>query len=450
MSLLYPPRHPPRPNRVRRSRLLRRLSAAAGVLVLLSSIGILVLHAWRASVDQQLDANWRRSLGGASVLERYPGVEDNVTVRDLEALGAAIGIDMAPYETPGRVHPAPEAAKRLKAITEQLKAFYTAGRYAEDDARAPLPPKLAAFLESARPGLDSIRARLAKGPPPVWKRDLEAGWRTKIPNYVGVLMLQRLLLLDAYTQLGAGREARAGEILETSWQLNQSIAANNPVLIPQLIALAVVRLQQPVLRSFPKAPAGWSARLLRLDLQSRILLAFQCENFGAYRTATVDRPVPDFSWGPTAQAVLRWMIWDSARRISAMLGKLQDQEVRSFDPDAFYEEQKASIPRLHVVARAILPNYWNSWPRCAHGELEAELTARILEERERLAAGGSPRSTNRRPSRVNGLSWIYEDIPGGTTLHLDGDLRSHEEKPVPLRFTVHRAPRQEAPTGRSR
>jgi hypothetical protein len=87
-------------------------------------IGILVLMGWKASVDRRLDAGWRRSLGGASFLERYPATPDNATVRDLETLSAAIGIDMAPVETPGSVHPAPEAAKRF----EPLKAFYAANR----------------------------------------------------------------------------------------------------------------------------------------------------------------------------------------------------------------------------------------------------------------------------------------------------------------------------------
>lgn len=69
--------------------------------------------------------------------------------------------------------------------------------------------ELAAFLDSARPTLDSVRTRLAQGPP-VWKRDLSAGFESKITNYLGVLMLQKLLLLDAREQLRAGRAAPSG------------------------------------------------------------------------------------------------------------------------------------------------------------------------------------------------------------------------------------------------
>lgn len=110
---------------------------------------------------------------------------------------------------------------------------------------------------------------------------------------------------------------------------------------------------------------------------------------------------------------------------------------RSLGGASFLErEEKAKIPRWQIVARLAFPAYWETWPRSARAELEAELTALILEERERLAAGGPPRPFHQRPSRVKGLSWIYEDLPGATTLRLDGDLVYQDEKPVPLRFTV--------------
>ena len=345
---------------------------------------------------------------------------------------------MATAEKPGSVHPAPEAAKRFEAMKPPLKAFFATNRFSTGDPLAPPSPELAAFLESVRPGLDAIRSRLAKEPPPVWARDLGDGFESKIPHYLGVLMLQKLLLLDAGQQLRAGHERQAGEILEASWRLNQAVADNNPSLTTQLVAQAVTRLQQPILRNFPRAPAGWPARLLRLDLQSRALRGLQYETFSAHRSATFDRPIPDVELGPKSQAILRWAVWDHARRFSAMVEDLPQRDVRGFDPDAFDRECQASIPRWQYVARLLLPGFWDVWPRGAHADLEAELTALILEERERLAAGGPPRSTNRRPSRVKGLSWIYEDITGGTALRLDGDLRYQEAKPVPLRFTVRR------------
>jgi len=417
---------------------LRRLVLAASLLVALCFLASFALTVWKASVDRQLDATWRRSLGGASFLERYPATQDNATVLDLETLGAAMGIDMAPAETPGRVHPTPEAAKRFEEIRKSLTDFFNASKISTGEPLAPLPPELAAFLESIRPTLNAIRVRLAQGPAPVWARNLKAGFDSRIPNVLGILTLQKLLLLDAREQLRAGREAQALEILETSWRLNQALVDNNPILVIQLIAQGVIRVQQPILRSFSRAPAAWPERLRDLDQQSRILRAMRAEAFSAHLTSTFDRPIKEATLGSKPQAFARWMIWDYARRFSAILDELPQYDVRSFNPKAFDREQQAKIPRWQVLARTLLPNFWDAWPRSAHVELEAELTALVLAERERLAAGGPPRMTDRRPSRVKGLSWIYEDSPEGTTIHIDGELRSKEEKPVPLRFTVRR------------
>ncbi len=62
----------------------------------------------------------------------------------------------------------------------------------------------------------------------------------------------------------------------------------------------------------------------------------------------------------------------------------------------------------------------------------------VFAERERLAAGLPRPAVGRRPSRIKGLSWIYEETPEALTLHLDGELKNPEKKPVPLRFTLRK------------
>ena len=414
---------------------LRWLPVTACLLVLAGLIGAFSLFAWRSAVDRRLDAGWRRSQGGGSFLERYPATGDNATVRDLETLAAAIGIGMGSPDTPGRGEPAAADAARFEAVKAPLKDFFSNQRIATEGALAPPPRELAAFLAAARPGLDSVRSRLAAGPVPVWKRDLESGLATRIPNYLGLLMLQKLLLLDASERLRAGDEAQAQEVLEASWRLNQAMSDNSPSLIAQIMGQAVIRLQQPILRRFSRAPAGWRERLLHLDLQARTLRSFQCEAFAAHRSASRDRPIAGLPGGPAAQFLARWTLWDYSRRFSAMIERLRRRDVRSFDPAAFHREQLASIPRWQAAARLLLPDFWDRWPRSAHVELEAELTALVLEERERLAAGGVPRAAGR-SSRVAGLSWIYQDLPGATTVRLDGDLHYRDPGLAPLRFTV--------------
>jgi hypothetical protein len=86
----------------------RWLLIVLGSFALLGLAGGIALPVWKAAVDRRLDATWRKALGGSSFLERYPATTDNSTVRDLDGLGAAIGIDMTPPGTPGRIHPKAE------------------------------------------------------------------------------------------------------------------------------------------------------------------------------------------------------------------------------------------------------------------------------------------------------------------------------------------------------
>ncbi|HEX4964511.1 MAG TPA: hypothetical protein VF173_27090 [Thermoanaerobaculia bacterium] len=434
MTLPYPP---PRKARGRR-RIFRWFLIVLGVFALLGLAVAIGWPVWKGAVDRRLDATWRKSLGGPSFLERYPATGYNSTVRDLDGLSAAIGIDMTSPETPGRTQPTAQAAARFAAVKKPLGELLDASKCPTDGSLAPPAPALAAFLEAARPGLNAIRARLAQGPPPVWERDLSPGFETKIPNYLGVMMLQKLLLLDAHEQLRSGREAQAREILETSWQLNQALADSHPCLVTQLVAQGVLRWQQPILRSFAVPPAGWRARLEGLDLQSRIFTGLQFEAFSAHRSAVLGRPLGGEDSGAFPKPLLSWMVWDYSRRFVASIEEMRRQDVRSFDPDEFVREWMRSVPRWQFAARLLLPNFMDAWPRSVHKELEAELTTLVFAERERLAAGRPRPAIDRRPSRVKGLSWIYEETPETLTLHCDGELKSPETKAVPLRFTLRK------------
>ena len=244
--------------------IVRRISIGCGLLAAAVAATLLAFPSWKASVNRNLDATWRRELGGLSFLERYPKTADNAAVLELEALGAAIGIDMAPPETQGRSRPAPEAAQRFAAIKTPLEKLLAPSAQPEDGAIAAPPAALADYLGFARPTLLRVVEVLRRDPPPVWQRDLGLGFDAPVANLLGILQLQRLLLLEARERLRNGDSGGALAVLEASWRYNEALRENRPTLIGQLIALAILKLQQPVLRSLPApsaATAGWRARL---------------------------------------------------------------------------------------------------------------------------------------------------------------------------------------------
>ncbi|HXU29864.1 MAG TPA: hypothetical protein VN851_04730 [Thermoanaerobaculia bacterium] len=399
--------------------------------------GALWFLRWRgARADEAIEASWRRTLGGRTFLERYPATEDNRTTLGLEALGCGLGIDMAPIETPGRCHPSPEAASRFKAIQPALKKLLDPTTIAEDGALAAPPVALANYLAASRPTLDRATALLLTSPAPVWKLNLAAGFHLKIPNFLGVSNLERLLVAQAREQARAGRIDAAFEGLEAAWKYNQAIL-DQPTLIGQLIGQTILKMQLAALRGMPRAPAGWPARLTDLDLRHRMFMALQADVFIAFHTSTFDRPPPGAGVRPWWLA--RWALRDYTRRVQPILDELPRREVRSFNPDDFEREMRDRMPRWQFIARQLVPNFWDAWPRTAHLELASELTALALLERERLATGGPPRTFHQRPSRVEGLRWIYEDLPLGTRIRIDGRFLYPGPRPLPLTFLVRTA-----------
>jgi hypothetical protein len=429
----------------------RRIGVGCAGLLAALGISFLVLLYWRARVDRQLDAAWRQRLGGESFLERYPATEDNGTVLALGRLGAEIGIDFAPSGAAGPiVRPAAEAAARYASVSEALRRFNHSLLQAEEAPAAAPSPELVAFAASVRPGVDRIVQLLLREPKPDWRRDLALGVEQPIPNWLGPLGLNRLLVLEARLRLEEGKRDEADSILEAGWRLTEAVRANSPLLISQLIGQAMLRSELALLREGGGAPRSaswaslWRPRLAGLDLGRKTLIALQAECFGSYQAARREWPLGRETRSPVPRWVVRWALWDYSRRCHRAFADLETRDVRTFDADAFFEELKEKyIPRWHTVGRLLLPNFLDAWPKAVRRELEAELTALVLEEGDRLARGGPGRGGDRRPSRVRGLSWVYAETPEAVTIGLDGDLRQKDSTQVIRRYSLRKAPSPE-------
>jgi hypothetical protein len=390
---------------------------------------------WRgARAEAALDTSWRRALGGQTFLERYPATEDNETTLALEALGCGLGIEMAPDEGSGRCRPNPEAARCFQAIEPALKKLFDPTAVAEDGSLAAPPDGLATYLETARPTLDRATALLLSAPPPAWKLDLGQGLDLKIPNDLGILNLERLIAAEARERARAGRVDAAFETLEAAWIYDQALL-EMPNELAQRGGQAALKAQLVVLRALPRAPAVWRARLTGLDLRGKLLVALQADAFAFHRSSTFDRPPYDTPNLPGWRLV-RLGFRDHARRYQAMIEELPRRDIRSFDPDEFGDEMRSRLPRWQFVSKIALANEWDGWPRSAHLELAAELTALGLLERERLATGAPPRTYTKRSSRVEGLHWVYETLPEGTRIRIDGRFRYPGPRPLPLIFLI--------------
>lgn len=424
---------------------LVRLLIIVGALLAAIGILALVFYARSARHQAEVERSWVALLGGKSFLERYPATATNVTALRLEALAERLGVDLAQPSVGDRLQG--EEAARFKEIGDSLKEHSRRIAHHEGGPLPALPPELAAFLAAARAPLAETVTLLLASEAPAWERDLTRGAQAPLPNLLGILHLQRLLLVRAAEQARAGDEEAALHTLDASWRLNEAVF-EGPSLIEQLIAQGALDGQLPLLGGLCSPPRIWAERLAGLELRPRALVALYAEGFWIEQTASLPQPLaPQFPQKPGEEEpevpsfllpLVRWGMRDHVWRWNAMLEKLPRQDVRTLNSQAFFQAEFARVPRWQIVSRLLMPNFLDVWTRTVRRELAVERTALVLEERARIGAR-RPAASERRPSLVSGLDWLIERTTEGATIRLDGDLADPGKDPTPLRYALSSA-----------
>lgn len=312
------------------------------------------------------------------------------------------------------------------------------------------PPELADLLEKTRPALKDIGHVLATEEAPVWEIDLEKTLEAPALT-LGHFELLRLLALTATEAVRTGRTEEALRVLEASWRLDGAVL-ERPDILSQMIGQAGLKSMAPVLRCLCSVPPIWQQRLAEIDLRTGILQALRLEGWLALHAATSDYvwktwQKDDESWWLKlppryARPIMRLVMLDHAEMMEDSVVEIEQRDLRTFDPKAFFEKHYATVPRWNIVARITVPDLYDAWVKAGRLELSLELTSRTLEVRRLLAEGTEAEKESvagRFPSRVAGLSWIYHAEPASITISLDGDLAHQVQKAVPLEVVISRS-----------
>jgi len=408
----------------RTSAIGRRERSILTALLIVLVLG-LILFAVAARIathrSEVVRSRWERSFGSReAILERYPAREPNDAARTLERLAAAIGIDLAPRAIEGRERPSGESVAGHRRIKASL------GRYLGDQVQhaqrqidSP-PAEVSGFLNQHAAAIAAIRRQLIKNDPPVWERATEIPHAAPIPNLLGHLDLQRLLLADALACGERGDDRCELDDLDASWQLNRALR-DDPILITQLIAISVTRLQIGTLRQLGQVPANWEKRLAEHDFRQSFLssLRFEAWAWTQVDHAAMVQPALGqrivYSLGrPYVRYCLADASEDYRQRLDnlARLKTLCDVDLAALDADLH-----VPVPRWNLLGDLVVPNLSDTVDRLRRLELDIELTVRILEiEAGRRANSGVW------PGVVPGIErstacpddrWIYEVGPGG-------------------------------------
>jgi hypothetical protein len=199
--------------------------------VTLAAGAVLLVSLARGPNEQDLEKRWERAAGFA-VLETYPPRDANVAALRLESLAAELGIEMG---AANRQHVDPARKRRWEQLAPRSKEFLASLRTPTPALSAP-PAELATFIDEAEPTLRQVEATL-RSELPRWDLHLERGFHNELPNLLGHMHLQRLLLVAAGQAARAGRRDEAIGRLEAADRLRSSLA-DDPTTVQQLIALA--------------------------------------------------------------------------------------------------------------------------------------------------------------------------------------------------------------------
>ncbi len=353
---------------------------------------------------------------------QFPKTAANGAALELESLAAPLGIDLAPKDAPKRTRPTDELVAAYVGPGD-----YVDGQLRGADERIGAPPEaLVRFLAEHPGALDEIRSLLLRSEPR-WEMDVTVGLRGPMPNVLGHMRLQRLLMARALLEARDGLADDAVGTLEASWRLNEELASH-PELISHLIVLAVARLQAGVLRKVDSPAWGWSDRMRDRKLFAGYTAALENECW--WSPDLRDLTGESGAFGRTLRRV------GDAYRRRDLCEWTPGSLTRAWDDSYRAEFEEGEI-------EFVAPNLQDSFFRWRRYLLDAELTALILDARGERAASRRHLWPEKLSSLGTGVcpgrKWFYRAGKNGiATFGLEGDPMEPGSAPLrlPLTFTA--------------
>jgi hypothetical protein len=363
------------------SRIFWTTIAVIGALAIVLFLLVAMLS---SSKSRRVQAGWEETIGSPEqVMERFPSRGPNAAALELETLTVEIGIDIATRGSEGRFHPSLEASRRYKRVNTSV------GRYLEQQLQQPrrvaLPPpeELLDFLDKERGKLTAIRDHLLGSEIPRWEMSLEEQYTTSLPNLLGHINLQKLMIADAMFWNWRGESSEAIDTIEACWKLNGAIR-EDPYLITQLVAISNARLHAGALRQIEEPPAEWRLRLFEHNYRDSFFDAALLESwgwtrmpdprllddqpgFGTRMAWSLARPYVKYCWADVS---------DDYRR------RLLELNRREAFCDYYGVGREGAldlpVPFWNVMGDIVKGSMAGALDRLARLELELELTGRVL------------------------------------------------------------------------
>lgn len=391
-------------------RALRFLVVGAALCGLLACVWLFGGGAYGARREREAAQLLEKTFGPrAALVAKYAAAETNAEAREAERLARAVGYDLSPKARGSRRGSGAGFSKKERAA---ILDYIAAQLVRPDEAVSAPPPEAAATLEAHRAALTAFEGFLASAPPPRWGCDPAAPvGENSVPNLLGHIQTQRLLVADALAAAARGDSAVAVRALEASWKLNEALFVR-PETLSQLVAVAVARSQAAALRKVSASSELWGPRLAAMGRRGPLVDALVLEHGNPIdfigRARNLER-----SAGGGGNRFLGWLQEPRVRVWGAGYSEDWARAVAELrDAPAFEAPRKdAENPRgfSEIMLSIQMPNFRDSFERTDRLALDAELTGKVLRAKAARAATGawpSP-SPEIAASRFPGLAWNY-------------------------------------------
>ncbi len=425
------------------------MAAVLAAVAALAGVWIVGGNAYAAKRERETDRAWTATFGSLDDLKKkYPTRATNETAMKLEELTRGTVFDLTPVVGSverGR-HPG-SGWNRSQGAVDFLLA-----QIAKPEAAIDPPGEEAIrFLEEKRAVVDAIETLLTAGPPPEWALDVSIpAEERRMPNVLGQIRIQRILLARVLAAAQGGRTDASARSLEASWNLNESLRMR-PETIPALLGIAIARLEVGVLRKVNVEEDLWRRRLATLDPRLSLLDYFAVENPAkSYRWSLLkkdgDRSGFQPAWDFLGRPWHRMEMADYSDLVRVELVSLRSASLSDRAPEPTNPTPESANLKgwglAHTLASIAIPNIRNSFARADRLVVDAELTSKVLEARHLRKESGErwPAAIpGIETSRFPGASWRYEVAPDGARMSIafSRSLASPEgwKRSLPLRFS---------------
>lgn len=355
----------------------------------------------------------------ASFLARHRPVKKNASARELERLAAAVGINIRPRSEMPAIDEDHPLAASLRQSSEQLSSWARNQMEKQGPETDPVPEKVAALIRERRGELLAVEKHLIDHELPVWTFDATFSPSAEIPNLLGHMQLARLLSAHAITARDAGAIEEAWQAAHALQRLSESLQPQ-PVLITQLIAIAIAKHETTIARKLPAPVPAWRLAKPLRDRRNDVIDSLIAEQLLVDRSSSTaeffnvagPKPKPAQLLLRPAAVLAAANLWDVN---AAVLREYRKTNLCDMSIEKFASAAASVTSDWNSVASMLTPNYGSVFIRLRNLELAEEMTRKVLEAKEarRLSANQWPESiTGIETSLCSSQKWSYSASAG--------------------------------------